>query len=267
MLQFPHIDPVIFQIGPFAMRWYGLMYIIGFVVSYALTVYQIGSRKLRIDREAIDDLFFYLILGLIVGARLGYVVFYNPGFYIDNPLEVFMVWHGGMSFHGGLIGAFFAGAVVIIRKKLPLMRTIDLIIPTVPIGLALGRLGNFINGELFGKPADVPWAMVFPGGGIVPRHPSQLYEAFFEGLLLFVVLWFYKDRKKRDGDVFAMFLMLYGAFRIFCEFFREPDTQLGSVLGPFSMGQVLSLIMVLIGAALKFFVLPWVEQWQKQPKK
>jgi phosphatidylglycerol:prolipoprotein diacylglycerol transferase len=136
----------------------------------------------------------------------------------------------------------------------------DLVIPTAPVGICLGRLGNFINGELFGKPADVPWAMVFPQGGPVPRHPSQLYEAFFEGLLLFVILWFYKDRKKRDGDVFALFLILYGLFRTFCEFFRLPDAQLGFVLGPLSMGQVLSLIMVLIGIGLKFFLFPLLER-------
>lgn len=267
MLPFPHIDPVIFRIGPLAMRWYGLMYILGFLAGYGLTVYQLrGNRKPGISREAVDDLFFYLIIGLIVGARLGYAIFYNLGFYIENPLEVFMVWHGGMSFHGGLAGAFIAGAIIIIRKKLPFRATMDLIIPTAPVGICLGRIGNFINGELFGKPADVPWAMVFPQGGPVPRHPSQLYEAFFEGLLLFVILWFYKDRKKRDGDVFAMFLILYGLFRTFCEFFRLPDTQLGAVLGPFSMGQVLSLIMVLIGATLKFLVLPWVERLRDRSK-
>lgn len=258
MLQFPRIDPVIFKIGPFAMRWYGLMYILGFLASYGLTVYQLrGGRKPGIPREAVDDLFFYLIIGLIVGARLGYAVFYNLGFYIDNPLEVFMVWHGGMSFHGGLAGAFIAGVVIIVKKRLPFMATADLLIPTAPIGLALGRLGNFINGELFGRQAFVPWAMVFPQGGPVPRHPSQLYEAFFEGLLLFVILWFYKDRKKQEGDVFALFLMLYGVFRIFCEFFREPDNQLGLIFGLLSMGQLLSLIMVFIGAALMFLYLPW----------
>ncbi len=261
MLPFPEIDPVIFRIGPFAMRWYGLMYILGFLAGYGLTVYQLrGGRKPQIPRDAVDDLFFYLIIGLIVGARLGYAVFYNLPFYIENPLEIFMVWHGGMSFHGGLGGAFIASLIVIIRKRLPFRATADLVIPAAPIGLCLGRLGNFINGELFGKPADVPWAMVFPRGGPVPRHPSQLYEAFFEGLLLFVILWLYKDRKKREGDVFALFLILYGLFRTFCEFFRLPDTQLGFVLGPLTMGQVLSLVMVLIGIGLKFFLFPLLER-------
>ena len=148
------------------MRWYGLMYILGFFASYGLTVYQLRKHpRPGITKEAIDDLFFYLIIGLIAGARLGYAVFYNLGFYIENPLEVFMVWHGGMSFHGGLAGAFIAGVIIIVRKKLPFRTTADLIIPTAPIGICLGRLGNFINGELFGKPASVPWAMVFPQGG------------------------------------------------------------------------------------------------------
>lgn len=261
MLLFPDIDPVIFRIGPFAMRWYGLMYILGFLAGYGLTIYQLrGGRKPQISRDAVDDLFFYLIIGLIVGARLGYAVFYNLGFYIENPLEIFMVWHGGMSFHGGLAGALIAGVIIIKRKKLPFRATADLVIPAAPVGICLGRLGNFINGELFGKPADVPWAMVFPQGGPVSRHPSQLYEAFFEGLLLFAILWFYKDRKKREGDVFAIFLILYGFFRTFCEFFRLPDVQLGFVLGSLSMGQVLSLIMILIGIGLKFILFPWLER-------
>ncbi len=256
MLQFPNIDPVIFRIGPLSMRWYGLMYVFGFASSYLLVLYQLKKKFFKIDRVVIDDLFFYLILGLIIGARLGYVIFYNLGFYLQNPLEIFVVWRGGMSFHGGLIGAFIAGLIIIKKKKLNLFQTADLIIPTCPVGIGFGRFGNFINGELFGKPADVPWAMVFPEGGTLPRHPSQLYEMFFEGILLFLILWIFKDRKKRDGDVFALFLVLYGAFRIFCELFREPDSQLGYIFGFFSMGQVLSLCMILIGIFLKYFYLP-----------
>lgn len=251
MLQFPDIDPVIFKIGPLSMRWYGLMYVFGFVSSYLLVLYQLKKKAFTFDRTVIDDLFFYLILGLIVGARLGYVIFYNLAFYLQNPLDIFVIWHGGMSFHGGLIGAFVAGYIIIKRKKLNLLATVDLIIPTCPIGIGFGRLGNFINGELFGKPASVPWAMVFPGGGPSPRHPSQIYEMFFEGILLFSILWVYKDRKKRDGDVFALFLMLYGVFRIFCELFREPDSQLGYFFGLLSMGQILSLCMIAAGVAVK----------------
>lgn len=256
MLQFPDIDPVIFKIGPLSMRWYGLMYIFGFVSSYLLVIYQLKKKALKIDRAIIDDLFFYLILGLIVGARLGYVIFYNLGFYLQNPLEIFVIWRGGMSFHGGLIGAFIAGYIVMKRKKLNYLEIVDLIIPTCSIGIGFGRIGNFINGELFGKPASVPWAMVFPEGGTSPRHPSQLYEMFFEGILLFCILWIYKDRKKRDGDVFALFLILYGLFRIFCELFREPDSQLGYIFGLLSMGQILSLCMIAAGVVLKYFYLP-----------
>jgi phosphatidylglycerol:prolipoprotein diacylglycerol transferase len=256
MLQFPDIDPVIFKIGPLSMRWYGLMYILGFVSSYLLVTYQLKKKNLKIDRAIIDDLFFYLILGLIVGARLGYVIFYNLGFYLQNPLDIFVIWRGGMSFHGGLIGTFIAGYIVIKRKKLNFFATADLIIPTCPIGIGFGRLGNFINGELFGKPASVPWAMVFPDGGPLPRHPSQLYEMFFEGILLFFILWIYKDRKKREGNVFSLFLILYGLFRIFCELFRQPDSQLGYFFGLLSMGQILSFCMIATGIVLKYFYLP-----------
>ncbi len=256
MLQFPNIDPVIFRIGPLSMRWYGLMYVFGFASSYLLVMYQIRKRAQELNRAAMDDLFFYLILGLILGARLGYVLFYNLEFYLANPLEIFVVWRGGMSFHGGLIGTIIAGAIVMRMKKLDFLQTADLIIPTCPVGIAFGRLGNFINGELFGKPATVPWAMIFPEGGPAPRHPSQLYEMFFEGILLFAILWIYKDHKKRDGDVLALFLILYGLFRSFCELFREPDMQLGYFFGFFSMGQILSFCMILIGVGLKYVYLP-----------
>lgn len=259
MLQYPNIDPVIFSIGPFAMRWYGLMYVFGFVSSYLLVVWQLKKKAFNITRASLDDLYFYLVLGLIIGARLGYVIFYNLGFYIQNPLEIFVLWHGGMSFHGGLIGSFLAGSIFIRRKKLRFFTIVDLIVPTCAPGLMFGRIGNFINGELFGKPSDVPWAMIFPQGGNVSRHPSQLYEAFFEGILLFIILWIYKDRKKREGDVFAFFLIFYGVFRIFCELFREPDFQVGFILGPISMGQVLSLAMIIAGLLLKLVYLPRVE--------
>jgi phosphatidylglycerol:prolipoprotein diacylglycerol transferase len=256
MISFPNIDPVIVKIGPLALRWYGLMYIFGFVSSYLLMVYQVKKRALKIERSAIDDLYFYLILGLIVGARLGYALFYNPLVYLENPLEALALWHGGMSFHGGLLGALIAGLVVMKKKGLPFLTVADLILPTCPVGIGFGRIGNFINGELFGKPSNVPWAMVFPHGGDLPRHPSQLYEAFFEGLALFLILWIYKDYKKREGDVFALFLILYGAFRIFCEMFRQPDDQLGYFFGLFSMGQLLSIVMIGAGLFLRYLYLP-----------
>ncbi len=256
MIQYPKIDPILIKFGPLAVRWYGLMYIFGFVSSYLLVVHQIKKRALKIERTQVDDLYFYLILGLIIGARLGYICFYNLSFYLENPLEVFVLWHGGMSFHGGLIGTFVAGYIVVRRKSLDFLTMLDLITPTAPLGLFFGRLGNFINGELFGKPSDMPWAMIFPQGGNFPRHPSQLYEAFFEGFVLFIVLWLYKERKKREGDVFALFLMLYGVFRFFCEFFREPDLQVGYILGIVTMGQILSGAMLLAGLFLKYFYLP-----------
>ncbi|MDR2018705.1 MAG: prolipoprotein diacylglyceryl transferase [Syntrophobacterales bacterium] len=260
MISYPDIDPVIVKIGPLALRWYGLMYAFGFISSYLLLCYQLRKKKISIAQTTIDDLFFCLILGLIVGARLGYVLFYNLGFYLEHPAEALALWHGGMSFHGGLIGATIAGYITIKRKRLNFFGIGDLIIPTCPVGLMFGRIGNFINGELFGKPSQFPWAMIFPQGGAQPRHPSQLYEAFLEGLVMFIVLWIYKDKKKRDGDVLALFLVLYGVFRIFCELFREPDLQLGYFLGILSMGQILSLAMIAVGLGLKFIYLPRKEQ-------
>ncbi len=254
MIPYPHIDPVIFRIGPLALRWYGLTYVVGFISSYMLIIYQVKKRALKMSRDSIDDLFFYLILGLIVGARLGYVIFYNLDFYLHRPLEIFVLWAGGMSFHGGLAGAFIAGWIVIKRKKLDLLTMADLIIPTCPVGIGLGRIGNFINGELYGRPSDVPWAMVFPDGGTRPRHPSQLYEMFLEGFVLFVVLWIYKDHKKREGDVLALFLVLYGIFRVFCELFREADVQVGYFFGLISMGQVLSFVMIATGLFVSYLV-------------
>jgi phosphatidylglycerol---prolipoprotein diacylglyceryl transferase len=255
MIPYPHIDPVIVQVGPLAVRWYGMMYVAGFVLSYLLLIYQIGRKSVAVTRAQLDDLYFYLILGLLIGARLGYVIFYNLTFFLEHPLEIFVLWHGGMSFHGGLIGAFLAGYLGIKRKGIEFWKAADLIIPTAPVGIALGRLGNFINGELYGKPSNVPWAMVFPEGGPMARHPSQLYEAALEGLLLFVILWLYKDRKEHDGDVFALFLILYGIFRTCCEFFREPDVQMGYIFGLITMGQILSLAMVSIGLFLKYVYL------------
>jgi len=252
MIPYPKIDPVIVRIGPLAVRWYGMMYILGFVLSYLLLAYQIGRKTVAITRAQIDDLYFYLVLGLLIGARLGYVIFYNFRFFLEHPVEIFVVWHGGMSFHGGLIGAFLAGYLGIRRKGIDFWKAADLITPTAPVGIGLGRLGNFINGELYGKPSALPWAMVFPEGGPVARHPSQLYEAALEGLLLFIILWFYKDRKGRDGDVFALLLILYGIFRTCCEFFREPDVQLGYIFGVVTMGQILSLAMLCIGLFLKY---------------
>jgi phosphatidylglycerol:prolipoprotein diacylglycerol transferase len=253
MIPYPQINPEIFRIGPFAVRWYGLMYVLGFATSYLLVLYQLKKKAVAITKAQIDDIYFYLVLGLLVGARLGYILFYNLPFYISHPLEVFVLWHGGMSFHGGAVGTFLFGYWAMKRRGISFFTVADLISPTIPLGLFFGRIGNFINGELYGRPTNVPWAMVFPNAGDVPRHPSQLYEALLEGIVLFVILWFYKNRKKRDGDVFAVFLILYAVFRIFCEHFREPDVQVGYIFGMVTMGQILSIVMLLMGLFLKFF--------------
>jgi phosphatidylglycerol:prolipoprotein diacylglycerol transferase len=252
MLQFPDIKPYIIKIGPFQVRWYGLMYLIGFISSYYLVKREVLKKGLGISKENLESLYFYIIVGLIVGARLGYVMFYNPFFYLRNPLDILAVWHGGMSFHGGLIGVVMAGIIFSRRKRIRIFLFGDLLVATAPIGLFCGRIGNFINGELYGRPSNVPWAMIFPNGGNVPRHPSQLYEAFLEGPVLFALLWITKDRLKHEGGVVGLFLILYGAFRFIVEFFREPDPQLGLLIGPFSMGQILSSTMIIIGIILLF---------------
>lgn len=253
MIPYPNIDPIIVRIGPFAFRWYGMMYLVGFVSSYLLVRYQIKKRRLPFRQDFVDSLYSYLMLGLLVGARLGYVVFYDLAAYLKNPLEIFALWHGGMSFHGGLIGSVAAMIFFCRRSSADFWLLSDLVIATAPIGLGFGRLGNFINGELYGRVTNVPWAMVFPGGGPLPRHPSQLYEFLLEGVVLFTVLWILKNRGFRAGVVTSMFLMLYGIFRFTLEFVREPDVQLGYILGPFTMGQLLSSAMIAAGLAILFF--------------
>ncbi|MBF0505401.1 MAG: prolipoprotein diacylglyceryl transferase [Nitrospirae bacterium] len=267
MVPYPDISPEIIRVGPFAVRWYGMMYLIGFASSYLLVRHQVkaGSetrKRVRRDREEegvrsfkpadIDSLYSYIVLGLLLGARLGYVIFYNLSFYLEHPLEMFAVWHGGMSFHGGLIGSIAMGYLFSRKFRTDFWHTADLVSVTAPIGLGLGRLGNFINGELYGRVADVPWAMVFPSGGPLPRHPSQLYEFFLEGVVLFTVLWTLRRKNYETGVLTSLFVILYGAFRFFVEFFREPDVQLGYVLGIFTMGQVLCMSMVVVGAIILY---------------
>ena len=244
------IDPILISLGPLRISWYGLMYVFGFLISYFLVLYQIRRKDFGLSKPEIENLFFYLIIGLAVGARIGYVVFYNPGMYLRDPLEIFAIWHGGMSFHGGLIGVVIVGILFSRKNKKSFWKLADLLTVTAPIGLALGRLGNFINGELYGRVTQVPWGMVFPLGGPLPRHPSQLYESALEGFLLFAILWRLKDKKIPEGGILPLFLIFYGIFRFFIEFFRQPDAQLGFILGPFSMGQVLCFLMILGGIAL-----------------
>jgi phosphatidylglycerol---prolipoprotein diacylglyceryl transferase len=249
-----NIDPIMVDLGPIRVSWYGFMYVAGFIASYLLVRYQIKKKDFGISKPEIENLYFYLIVGLMIGARLGYVLFYDLKMYLSDPLEIFAVWHGGMSFHGGLIGVVIVGILFAWKNGKSFWKIADLIIVTVPIGLGLGRIGNFINGELYGRVTDVPWGMVFPKGGPLPRHPSQLYESALEGGALFLILWFSKDRKHSVGGLLSLFLVVYGCFRFFAEFFREPDTQLGYILGPFTMGQILCAIMILAGIVLYLYL-------------
>lgn len=248
------IDPILIDLGPFRLSWYGLMYVFGFVASYLLVRYQMKKKDFGVSKPEVEDLFFYIILGLIIGARLGYVLFYDLKMYLADPLEIFAIWHGGMSFHGGLIGVLLVAILFSWKRKKVFWKIADLFIVTAPIGLALGRIGNFINGELYGRVTQVPWGMIFPRGGPLPRHPSQLYESALEGGVLFLILWFVKDKKIPTGGLLALFLSVYGAFRFFVEFFREPDSQLGFILGPFSMGQVLCSFMIVAGVVLYIYL-------------
>ena len=249
-MQFPHIDPVFLRIGPLEFRWYGLMYILGFIASYFILLRGARRKGLSLTSDDIADIIFSLALGVVLGGRLGYVVFYNASYYLAHPLKIFAVWEGGMSFHGGLIGVVVAGLYASRKKGIGFTLLADLCALAAPVGLGLGRLGNFINGELYGRATDVPWGMVFPGGGGVPRHPSQLYEAVLEGPVLFVILLLVGRRVQTTGVLLWTFIGGYGLFRFIVEFFREPDTHLGLLLGPFSMGQFLSFPMFLLGLVM-----------------
>ena len=245
MIQYPQIDPEIFRIGPLAIRWYGLMYLMGFISSMLLVRQQITKKRLVLEKDFVETLYSYLILGLLLGGRLGYVILYNPAYYIEHPLEIPAIWQGGMAFHGALAGTIIAGLLFCKKAGADMLLIADMISVTVPIGLGLGRIGNFINAELYGRVTDVPWAMIFPGE-VLPRHPSQLYEFFLEGVVLFIILWVIRERVQK-GTVTAMFLILYGIFRTVAEIFREPDVQIGYILGFLTMGQILSGIMILAG--------------------
>ena len=253
-MTFPQIDPVIFQIGPLAVRWYGLMYLLGFVAAYMLIRHLVRLRNLALDKDGVSDLLFYVVLGVVLGGRLGYVLFYNPMQYLSRPMDIFAIWQGGMSFHGGLLGVVIASLIFCRRRTLPILLTGDILVTSAPIGLGLGRLGNFINGELWGRVTDHPWGMVFPSGGVLPRHPSQLYEAFFEGLVLFVILYLLHRRKVTAGIPFFSFFIGYGLFRFLIEFVRQPDAHLGFLWGGATMGQLLSLPMVVFGLSGCLFI-------------
>jgi phosphatidylglycerol:prolipoprotein diacylglycerol transferase len=223
------------------------MYIIGFAAAYF--VVQSGARRssVALNRDDTADLIFTVAMGIILGGRTGYILFYNLAYYVANPLKLFAVWEGGMSFHGGLTGGILAGLYFVRKRNLNFWAVADISFMAAPIGLGLGRIGNFINGELYGRITDVPWGVIFPGGGALPRHPSQLYEAMLEGPTMFLILWLIRKRHLPAGVVFWSFIGLYGLFRFMVEFFREPDLQIGYILGAFTMGQMLSLPMLLTG--------------------
>jgi phosphatidylglycerol:prolipoprotein diacylglycerol transferase len=255
MLVHPQFDPVALQIGPLAIRWYGLMYLLAFLAFYLLgrwrlrrTHYGQGTGLAPSD---VEDLLFYGVVGVVLGGRLGYVLFYKPAYYLQHPLEILAVWQGGMAFHGGLVGVLVACALFARRRGLGFLQLMDFVAPLVPLGLAAGRFGNFLNGELWGRATDLPWAMVFPQSGTaLARHPSQLYQFAGEGLLLFVLLWAYSSRPRPVGRVCGMFLLGYGVMRFAAEFAREPDAFLGLLAGGLSMGQLLSLPMMAAGLYL-----------------
>lgn len=251
-MQFPTIDPVFLSIGPLQFRWYGLMYVLAFVATYFILRAETRRKQLPLTTDDVADLVFYGAMGVVLGGRFGYILFYNLGFYLENPLRIFAVWEGGMSFHGGFLGVILAFVLFARRKRISFWALIDMAAQCAPVGLGLGRIGNFINGELYGRQTDVPWGIIFPGGGGIPRHPSQLYEAFLEGLLLFLIVRFAARRSPATGVAGWTFVAGYGLFRFIVEFFRQPDAQLGTFLGLLSMGQLLSLPMFLLGSAMVF---------------
>lgn len=255
MLVHPQFDPIALSLGPLAIRWYGLMYLIAFLGFFLLGRWRLGrpqfAQSSGLHAAQMEDLLFFGVLGVVLGGRLGYVLFYKPGYYLQRPLEALAVWEGGMSFHGGLIGVLIAIAVFCRWRGLRFLSVMDFIAPLVPLGLAAGRMGNFINGELWGRVTDVSWAMVFPqAGNALPRHPSQLYQFAGEGIALFVLLWWWSARPRPVGAVSGAFLVGYAAFRFTAEFAREPDAFLGFPLPGITMGQILCVPMAMAGAWL-----------------
>lgn len=247
-MQFPQIDPVFLTLGPLQFRWYGLMYVLGFVATYFIIRSEVKRKKLPLSSDDVSDLVFYGALGVVLGGRLGYILFYNLPFYLSNPLKLFAVWEGGMSFHGGLLGVVTSFAIYACRKKIPFFSIIDMAALCAPVGLGLGRIGNFINGELYGRATNLPWGIVFPNAGTLPRHPSQLYEAFLEGLVLFFIVRIASRNCLATGVAGWSFVAGYGLFRFLIEFVRQPDAQLGTFFGEvFSMGQLLSAPMFALG--------------------
>jgi len=257
VIPFPAINPILISIGPFAIRWYALAYIVGIIAGWFYARAIIASEKLWGGQAPLtvldfDDFVIWITLGIILGGRTGYVLFYNLPHFAEHPVEILQLWNGGMSFHGGVTGCVVAIVLFALRRHIPMLSLGDVTAAVAPIGLFLGRIANFINGELWGRPTDAPWAMVFPNGGPIPRHPSQLYEAMLEGVVLFVVLGLMvrAGTLRRPGVVTGVFALGYGVARIVCELFREPDAQLGFLWGGLTMGMLLCIPLMLAGIAV-----------------
>ncbi|MGM0677648.1 MAG: prolipoprotein diacylglyceryl transferase [Pseudomonadota bacterium] len=247
----PFIDPVAISLGPLDIHWYGLMYLVGFAAFWILGLIQVRQPWSPLNASQLSDLLFYGVVGVIIGGRLGYVLFYNLETFASDPLLLLRLWEGGMSFHGGLIGVLVASALFARHLGVSFFQLTDFVAPLIPVGLGAGRIGNWINGELWGKPAELPWSMIFPAVDMLPRHPSQLYQAVLEGVVLFLILWFFARRWRPVGAVSGLFLIFYGLFRFLVEFVREPDAHLGYLaFGWVTMGQLLSLPMILAGIAI-----------------
>lgn len=255
MLIYPKINPIMLQIGELKVHWYGMMYLVGIFSAWGLLSWRAKRRTdLGFNSTMVSDIIFYGALGVILGGRIGYMLFYDFPNFIHNPLTIFKVWNGGMSFHGGFLGVLAALSLYAWRKHISFVAIMDFVAPVVPLGLAAGRIGNFINDELWGRVTTMPWGMIFPTGGPLPRHPSQLYEFLLEGVFLFLVLWFYSAKPRPRYAVSAVFLMGYGSVRFFCEFFRQPDPQLGYIAFHWlTMGQILSFPMIALGIVLMVF--------------
>jgi len=251
-IPFPAIDPVAVAIGPFVVRWYALAYIVGLLLGWRYCLVLAHRPPRLVERRDIDDFLVWATLGVVLGGRIGYVLFYQPGYYLQHPIEALYLWHGGMSFHGGALGVTLAILLFTRARRLPVLAFSDIIAEAIPIGLFFGRIANFINGELFVRETEIPWAMVFPNGGPVPRHPSQLYEAVCEGLLLFLLLLLAEHRgaRRRPGIVTGLFLIGYAVARMSGELFRQPDAQLGYLIFGTTMGQLLSIPLLFGGIGL-----------------
>ncbi|ABK44388.1 prolipoprotein diacylglyceryl transferase [Magnetococcus marinus MC-1] len=252
MIVFPQIDPVLVEIGPLAIRWYGMMYTLSFLIGWPLLKRRAAKVMPDLSVDHLGDIMVYTLLGLVLGGRVGYVLFYNFDYFLSHPTAIFHIWEGGMSFHGGLIGGVVACLLYARKSQIPCLMLADLVFPIVPLGLFFGRIGNFINGELWGRTTDLPWGMVFPGAGELPRHPSQLYEAMLEGVILFIVLNGLARRSRTSGFLLGSFMVGYGVSRFLVEFVRQPDAHLGLLTLGLSMGQWLTLPLFLLGGWLMF---------------